>query len=80
MRARVYEQLLGAGSLPKKATRDMIKDIVQMLITILLDARLNTLEQGDQIIRSINTLTVKLIDKCDSTNVIRCVHAATAAI
>lgn len=67
------EQLLGAGSLPKNATRDMIKDIVQMLITILLDARLNTLEQGDQIIRSINTLTVKLIDKCDCTNVIRCV-------
>ena len=70
-----------------EATRDVLKDLIYHLITILLDTRLNELEDGQQVARSVNVAVGRLIEKSDSTNVMRsdfacdlfsftCVHRA----
>jgi len=58
-------------NLAHEATRDVLKDLIYHLITILLDTRLNELEDGQQVARSVNTAVVRLVEKSDSTNVMR---------
>ena len=57
--------------LAREATRDVLKDLMYHLITILLDTRLNKLEDGQQVARSVNVAVVRLVEKSDSTNVMR---------
>ncbi|XP_069178181.1 cytoskeleton-associated protein 5 isoform X4 [Procambarus clarkii] len=52
-----------------KATRDVLRDVVHVLIHILLDPRLSQLEDGPQIIRAINVLVVRLVEKAQFTHV-----------
>jgi len=57
-----------------EATRDVLKDLIFHLITILLDSRLNELEDGQQVARSVNIAVGRLIEKSDSTNIMRSDH------
>lgn len=41
------------------------------LITLMLDSRLEDLEEGEQVIRSVNLLVVKVLEKSDQTNILR---------
>ncbi|XP_042209857.1 cytoskeleton-associated protein 5-like isoform X2 [Homarus americanus] len=52
-----------------KATRDVLRDVVHVLIHILLDPRLTQLEDGPQIIRAINVLVVRIVEKAQFTHV-----------
>ncbi len=64
-------QLFQCGSLGKQASRDVLKDLINSLITILLDNRLEDLEEGPQVVRSVNVMVVKIIENSDPTNVMR---------
>ncbi|XP_071537702.1 cytoskeleton-associated protein 5 isoform X3 [Panulirus ornatus] len=52
-----------------KATRDVLRDVVHVLIHILLDPRLSQLEDGPQIIRAINVLVVRIVEKAQFTHI-----------
>lgn len=74
---RLYRCLLGTllaifqnSSLSKKASKDVLKDLVNSLITILLDNRLTTLEEGAQVIRTVNVMVVKIVEQADHTNIL----------
>ena len=61
-------------NLAHEASRDVLKDLIYHLITILLDTRLNDLEDGQQVARSVNVAVVRLVEKSDCTNVMRSVY------
>ncbi|KAK7077046.1 hypothetical protein SK128_006637 [Halocaridina rubra] len=52
-----------------RATKDVLRDVVHVLIHILLDPRLTQLEDGPQIIRAINVLVVRIVEKAQFTHV-----------
>ncbi|XP_071956177.1 cytoskeleton-associated protein 5-A-like isoform X2 [Antedon mediterranea] len=54
--------------LATKASKDVLCDLVNGLITVLIDNRLESFEEGPQVIRSINMLMVKVLDQSDPTN------------
>lgn len=49
----------------------MLKDLMHGLITLMLDSRVEDLEEGEQVIRSVNLLVVKVLEKSDQTNILR---------
>jgi cytoskeleton-associated protein 5 len=53
--------------LAKTVSRDTLKHLAQVLITAILDERLAKLEDGPQIIRAVNVLVAKIIQKTDPT-------------
>ncbi|XP_033117139.1 cytoskeleton-associated protein 5-like isoform X3 [Anneissia japonica] len=54
--------------LAMKASKDVLCDLVNGLITVLIDNRLEAFDDGPQVIRSINMLMVKVLDQSDPTN------------
>ena len=68
---RVRVQLCQRKNLIREGTRDVLKDLVFHLITILLDTRLNDLEDGQQVARSVNVTVVRIVEKAEPTNVMR---------
>ena len=68
---RFLLQMFQSESLGKNASRDVLKDIVHNLLTIMLDSRLQELEDGRQVVRSVNIMIVKIVEKSDPTNIMR---------
>ncbi|XP_060086364.1 cytoskeleton-associated protein 5-like [Ylistrum balloti] len=73
---RLYRCLLGTllalfqnPSLSAKASKDILKDLINNLVTILLDNRLGELEEGAQVVRSVNVMVVKIVEKADHTSI-----------
>ncbi|XP_033753517.1 cytoskeleton-associated protein 5-like [Pecten maximus] len=73
---RLYRCLLGTllalfqnPSLSAKASKDILKDLINNLVTILLDNRLVELEEGAQVVRSVNVMVVKIVEKADHTSI-----------
>ncbi|OWF42942.1 cytoskeleton-associated protein 5-like [Mizuhopecten yessoensis] len=73
---RLYRCLLGTllalfqkPSLSSKASKDVLKDLINNLVTILLDNRLVELEEGAQVVRSVNVMVVKIVEKADQTSI-----------
>ena len=64
-------QMFQSENLGKNASRDILKDIVHNLLTIMLDSRLQELEDGPQVVRSVNIMIVKIVEKSDPTNIMR---------
>ncbi len=64
-------QMFESGSLGKLASRDVLKDLIQNVLTILLDPRVNELAEGDMITRTANIFLVKTIELSDSSSVMR---------
>ncbi|KAG1678360.1 Cytoskeleton-associated protein 5 [Nymphon striatum] len=56
--------------LAKAATTDILRDLILNLLTVLLDGRLNSIDDGPLISKSINILMVKVVEKSDHTNVL----------
>ncbi|XP_064635641.1 cytoskeleton-associated protein 5-like isoform X2 [Lineus longissimus] len=69
--------------LAKEASRDSLKDLVYHLITVMLDSRLNELEDGPQVVRSVNVIVVKIVEKSDPSKVmsalIKLLHECVAS-
>ncbi|KAG0714752.1 Cytoskeleton-associated protein 5 [Chionoecetes opilio] len=61
--------VFNSKQLGTKATRDVLRDVVHVLIHIILDHRLSQLEDGPQIIRAINVLVVRIVEKAQFTHV-----------
>lgn len=40
----------------------------------MLDSRIEDLEEGQQVIRSVNLLVVKVLEKSDQTNILRYIY------
>ncbi|NXF89408.1 CKAP5 protein, partial [Eubucco bourcierii] len=57
-------------SLAREATTGVLKDLMHGLITLMLDSRVEDLEEGEQVIRSVNLLVVKVLEKSDQTNIL----------
>ncbi|GFO33537.1 cytoskeleton-associated protein 5 [Plakobranchus ocellatus] len=53
----------------KRASTHVLKDLLNSLLSVLLDSRLEQLPEGPQLIRTANILAVKIINKSDPTNV-----------
>lgn len=48
--------------------------MIHGLITLMLDSRIEDLEEGQQVIRSVNLLVVKVLEKSDQTNILRYIY------
>lgn len=49
----------------------VLKDLMHGLITLMLDSRVEDIEDGQQLIRSVNLLVVRVLEKSDQTNILR---------
>ncbi|XP_077995152.1 cytoskeleton-associated protein 5-like isoform X5 [Glandiceps talaboti] len=57
-------------TLSKRVSREVLKDLIHGLITVLLDDRMATeFEDGPQVVRSVNVLVVKVVEKSDHNNI-----------
>ncbi|KFV14206.1 Cytoskeleton-associated protein 5 [Tauraco erythrolophus] len=57
-------------SLAREASTGVLKDLIHGLITLMLDPRVEDLEDGEQVIRSVNILILKVLEKSDQTNIL----------
>ncbi|XP_052508216.1 cytoskeleton-associated protein 5 isoform X1 [Budorcas taxicolor] len=57
-------------SLAREASTGVLKDLMHGLITLMLDSRIEDLEEGQQVVRSVNLLVVKVLEKSDQTNIL----------
>ncbi|XP_029438954.1 cytoskeleton-associated protein 5 isoform X2 [Rhinatrema bivittatum] len=74
---RLYSCIIGnmislfqIENLAREASTGVLKDLMHGLITLMLDSRVEDLEEGQQVIRSVNLLVVKVLEKSDQTNIL----------
>ncbi|XP_066439476.1 cytoskeleton-associated protein 5-A isoform X2 [Eleutherodactylus coqui] len=74
---RLYSCIIGnmislfqMESLAREASTGVLKDLMHGLITLMLDCRVEDLEEGQQVVRSVNLLVVKVLEKSDQTNIL----------
>ncbi|KAM4617287.1 cytoskeleton-associated protein 5 isoform 1-T3 [Discoglossus pictus] len=74
---RLYSCIIGnmislfqMESLAREASTGVLKDLMHGLITLMLDSRVQDLEEGQQVVRSVNLLVVKVLEKSDQTNIL----------
>ncbi|XP_055925543.1 cytoskeleton-associated protein 5-like isoform X1 [Argiope bruennichi] len=57
-------------ALAKKASRDVIRDLIPHLITVMLDNRLDDLQDGALVVKVINVLIMRILQKANPTHVL----------
>ena len=57
------------ADLTKKAGSEALHDLFQVIVQILLEPKVEQLTDGAQLLRALNVLTVKIIDRSDHTNI-----------
>uniref|UniRef100_A0A8C8GX75 TOG domain-containing protein n=1 Tax=Oncorhynchus tshawytscha TaxID=74940 RepID=A0A8C8GX75_ONCTS len=62
--------LFGVARLAREASMGVLKDLVQGLVTVLLDPRIEESQEGQQLIRSVNMLLRRLFEASDQTNIL----------
>uniref|UniRef100_UPI003AB1091D cytoskeleton-associated protein 5-like n=1 Tax=Centroberyx gerrardi TaxID=166262 RepID=UPI003AB1091D len=62
--------MLGVEVLAPEASSGVLKDLVEGLLTVMLDPRVEELQDGRQIICSINILLGKVFEKAEHTNIL----------
>ncbi|XP_055365710.1 cytoskeleton-associated protein 5 isoform X1 [Betta splendens] len=62
--------LFSMESLAREASMGVLKDLMHGLITLILDVRVEDIEDGQQLIRSVNLLVTRVLEKSDETNMI----------
>ncbi|KAK7828925.1 hypothetical protein U0070_002155, partial [Myodes glareolus] len=67
----IIGNMISIESLAREASTGVLKDLMHGLITLMLDSRIEDLEEGQQVIRSVNLLVVKVLEKSDQTNILR---------
>uniref|UniRef100_A0A8C3LBV9 Cytoskeleton associated protein 5 n=1 Tax=Chrysolophus pictus TaxID=9089 RepID=A0A8C3LBV9_CHRPC len=75
--AKLYSCIIGSmislfqvESLAREASAGVLKDLMHGLITLMLDSRVEDLEEGEQVIRSVNLLVLRVLEKSDQTNIL----------
>ena len=61
-------------ALAREASMGVLKDLMHGLITLMLDSRVEDVEDGTQVIRSVNLLVIRVLENSDQTNMIRSVR------
>ncbi|KAG8185075.1 hypothetical protein JTE90_029692 [Oedothorax gibbosus] len=56
--------------LSKKASRDVLRDLIPHLITVMLDNRLDELQEGAHVVKIINVLIMRILQKGNPTHVL----------
>lgn len=64
-------QLFSMESLAREASIGVLKDLMHGLMTLMLDSRVEDIEDGQQLIRSVNLLMVRVLERSDQTNILR---------
>lgn len=69
-------------SLAREASLGVLKDLMHGVITLMLDGRMEDIEDGQQIIRTLNLLVTRVLVKSDQTNMIRlvCTYSCTLLV
>ncbi|XP_039988219.1 cytoskeleton-associated protein 5 isoform X2 [Xiphias gladius] len=62
--------LFSMEPLAREASMGVLKDLMHGLITLMLDGRVEDIEDGQQLIRSVNLLVIRVLEKSDQTNMI----------
>uniref|UniRef100_A0A3Q3VRP5 TOG domain-containing protein n=1 Tax=Mola mola TaxID=94237 RepID=A0A3Q3VRP5_MOLML len=62
--------LFSMESLAREASMGVLKDLMHGLITLMLDGRVEDIKDGQQVIRSVNLLVIRVLEKSDQTNMI----------
>ncbi|XP_074532872.1 cytoskeleton-associated protein 5 isoform X2 [Halichoeres trimaculatus] len=62
--------LFSMESLAREASMGVLKDLMHGLVTLMLDSRVEDIEDGQQLIRSVNLLVIRVLGKSDQTNMI----------
>ncbi|XP_056271983.1 cytoskeleton-associated protein 5-like [Pseudoliparis swirei] len=65
--------LFSMESLAREASMGVLKDLMHGVIILMLDDRMEDIEDGRQVIRSVNMLVTRVLEKSDQTNMIRSV-------
>lgn len=66
-----HDQLFHHSTLGREASRETLRELVQSLLQLLLDERTCELPDGENVIRAINSLCVRIIDSANGTRVLR---------
>lgn len=64
-------QLFSMETLAREASMGVLKDLMHGLITLMLDGRVEDIKDGQQVIRSVNLLVIRVLEKSDQTNMMR---------
>ncbi|XP_075694010.1 cytoskeleton-associated protein 5 isoform X2 [Rhinoderma darwinii] len=74
---RLYSCIIGnmislfqMDCLAREASTGVLKDLMNGLIALMLDSRVEDLEEGQQVVRSVNLLVAKVLEKSDQTNIL----------
>lgn len=62
-------QIFQSSTLGSKASKDVLRDVMTSLVTLLLDDRLMELEEGPQVVRTVNLTVVKIVGRADGTSI-----------
>ncbi|KAM6937380.1 cytoskeleton-associated protein 5 [Xenentodon cancila] len=62
--------LFSMEALAREASMGVLKDLMHGLITLMLDSRVEDVEDGTQVIRSVNLLVIRVLENSDQTNMI----------
>uniref|UniRef100_A0A3B5M413 Cytoskeleton associated protein 5 n=1 Tax=Xiphophorus couchianus TaxID=32473 RepID=A0A3B5M413_9TELE len=61
--------LFSMETLAREASIGVLKDLMHSLITLMLDSRVEDVEDGTQVIRSVNLLVIRVLEHSDQTNI-----------
>jgi len=65
----VLMSMYGHRDIVTKASMQVLHDLVNIIILILLEPSVSDLPEGTQLVRALNVLTVKIVDRSDHNNV-----------
>ena len=65
----VLMSMYGHRDIVTKASMQVLHDLVNIIILILLESSLPNMPEGAQLVRALNVLTVKIVDRSDHNNV-----------
>jgi hypothetical protein len=74
-----FFQLYNNSVLSHQVSKDVLRDLVEHLITLLVNGHMGELESGESYIRIINTLVLRVIERSDHTNITWWVKCFTGA-
>ncbi len=58
-------------NLAQRASKDVLRDLTHLSLHVMLDDRLETEEQADQVVRALNVLILKMVEKTEHTAMMR---------
>uniref|UniRef100_A0A3P8X5N1 Cytoskeleton associated protein 5 n=1 Tax=Cynoglossus semilaevis TaxID=244447 RepID=A0A3P8X5N1_CYNSE len=62
--------LFSMEPLAREASMGVLKDLMHGVIMLMLDSRVEDMEDGQQLIRSVNLMVIRVLEKSDQTNII----------